>query len=95
MNPIQLAARELAAHVKQLERRVRAEEQAPFAELHDLFEAARSLDRTLDEVGPLRTACAMATCPIEGTEEVIKDSGQKHCTFHAQQLRTLMGAKAS
>lgn len=92
MSAINIAARQLVSQLKQLERRIRGEEQPTFAELHDLFDTMRTLDRSLDDAGPAaRTPCALKDCPFEGSVEVIKGSGDKHCDFHAQQLRTLLG----
>jgi hypothetical protein len=92
MSAVHTAARLIVSQVKQLERRIRADEQPRFAELHDLFETTKDLERNLDDVGAsARVACASRNCPLEGTTEVIAGSGKKYCAFHAEQLRMLLG----
>lgn len=39
------------------------------------------------------TPCAATPCPFEGAVEVIKGSGDRHCDYHAHQLRTLLGER--
>ena len=85
-------SRLLVSQVKHLERHVRAETALPFAELQDLFETTRQLERQLaDTDGPVAVPCAAHGCPLAGTVEVVRGSRARHCTEHARQIQDLLG----